>query len=143
MRLATVLSVLVLVSACTAGEPGLPNVTQPSTVGTGAAPRPPADVIRIGEQVKDTLIGHGSLKAYELTAPSDGLLVAQLSWDPKQSPAFLGLSLEDTRRFANSSPIVARLQVSAGRTYLVQVFDNAAWDYDDMFVPFVLTTSME
>jgi hypothetical protein len=142
MRVAALLGVMVLASACAESDRRLPNATQPSTVPAPAPPPPPADrVISIGEKVEDTLIGHGTHKVYELTAPLDGVLVAQLSWDTKQG--HLELWLEDTQFARSSSPTVGRLYVSAGRKYRVRVFDSAPWDYDDLFVPFVLATSIE
>ena len=39
--------------------------------------------------------------------------------------------------------IVAKLPVIAGGKYSVTVADAAPWDYDDLLLPFVLTTSME
>jgi len=33
--------------------------------------------------------------------------------------------------------------VSAGQTYSVKISDGAPWDYDDLNLPFVMTTSIE
>jgi hypothetical protein len=144
MRLAAVLC-LFLATSCADGNQRLRNVTQPSAGPPAAPPAPPPApvdrAIRIGEEVKDTLIGHGSRRVYALTAPVDGLLVAQLSWDTKDG--YLELWLEDTAFVRSSSPTIGRLQVFAGQTYHVGVFDSVPWDYDDLVVPFVLTTSIE
>ena len=141
--LALLFSLLVLSSACAPGGEGLPTVAQPTLVPAPPPPEPPPStrVIRIGEKVEDTLVGHGSHTTYELTAPSDGLLVAQLSWNTGQGS--LELWLEDTQFAHYSSPTVGRLHVSAGRKYRLRVSDSAPWDYDDLFVPFALTISME
>lgn len=48
----------------------------------------------------------------------------------------------DDVRFIQSPPTVATLRVTAGRTYRLKVVDGAPWDYDEMYVPFVLSTSM-
>jgi len=100
-------------------------------------------VISVGEEVKDTLTFHGDQRVFELTAPSEGTLVARVRWE--RSQGVLDLMLGD-RWFGDSSPegsIVGMLLVVAGQRYRVQVADAVPWDYDDLFVRFVLTTSLE
>ena len=61
------------------------SLRRPDARAPYPSPVPPDRVISVGEEVRDALTRHGSHKAYELTAPSDGLLVAQLSWDTGSS----------------------------------------------------------
>jgi len=146
MRLAALLGLLVLASACTEGGGGFPTPTRPSTVPSPAPPQPPSQVprvISVGEEVKDTLTFHGDQRAFELTAPSTGTLIARVSWE--RNRGLLELMLAD-RRFGPSTPegaIVGTLLVVAGQTYRVRIADGAPWDYDDLFLPFALTTSVE
>jgi hypothetical protein len=144
--LALLFSSLVLASACAPGGEKQPTVVQPTTLPTQPPPPPPArppsgQLISVGERVEGALAVHGSHKAYELTAPSDGLLVVELSWNTKQGN--LELWLEDTQFAQHASPTIGTVTVSAGRRYRLRVFDGAPWDYDDLYVPFVLTTTIE
>jgi hypothetical protein len=84
---------------------------------------------------------HGDKRVFELTASSDGTLVARVTWD--RSRGLLELMLGD-KRFAPSAPeaSVGTLVVVAGQRYRMSIADGAPWDYDDLFVPFVLTTSI-
>jgi hypothetical protein len=150
-QLGTLLCVLILASAC-GGSSTLPSGPSPVPTPTQPPPLPPTPplsppegrVISIGEEVNDTLTFNGAEKVFELTAPSDGTLVIRLSWEPSQGR--LELELADTR-FAhfpeNWSPIVGNLPVLVGGTYRVTVTDGAPWDYGGLFLPFVLTTSIE
>jgi hypothetical protein len=80
---------------------------------------------------------------FELTASSDGRLVARLSWDPGQGRLELHLADAVVSPVPPDwSPIVGTLPVVAGRTYRLRVADYAAWDYDQLFLPFVLTASI-
>jgi hypothetical protein len=100
-------------------------------------------VITVGEELKDTLMFHGDRRVFELTAESDGTLVARVSWE--RSRGSLELMLGD-RRFGPSTPegfIVGMLPVVVGQRYTVRVADGAPWDYDDLFLPFAQTTSVE
>jgi hypothetical protein len=112
-------------------------------------------VISVGEEVRDALMLHCSDKTFVLTAPSDGTFVVDLSWDPHKGPLVLQLdTIEVAPPWAwpgrpDSSPIVGRLAVIAGRSYRVTVADHplsgaGCWDYDyDAVGAFVLRTSME
>jgi hypothetical protein len=131
-------------------QAGVVNVRGTYRQWTSAATRvavtprtPNGGRVNAGEAVEGAVAAHGSYVEFELTAPSDGTLVVQLSWDPRQGR--LELDLAD-RIFANFpdnwSPIVGKLSVVAGGKYRVRVADGAPWDYDDMFVLFVLSTSM-
>jgi hypothetical protein len=148
-QLGALLCLLMLASACGGGgtlpsgpSPGsTPAQLPPST----PPPSPPAGrVISVGDEVNDTLTFNGADRVFEVTAPSDGTLVVRLSWDPSQGR--LELELAD-RRFAhfpdNWSPIVGNLPVLVGGRYRVRVADGAPWDYGGLFLPFVLTTSLE
>jgi len=96
--------------------------------------------IAVGGEVHDALTFHGDKRIFELTGPSDGTLVVRVTWDPDRGR--LELKLSDTT-VASDPPIVGRLRVAAGERYLVTVADYAPWDYDDLFLPFVLTASVE
>ena len=83
----------------------------------------------------------GSSETVELTPPSGGILVACHTWN---SPANLelwvaGVLLGQSDR----QPLVVKLPVTSGQLYRVKVGDAAAWDYDDLFVRFTLTTAIE
>jgi hypothetical protein len=145
---------LILVCACGGGDT---PPTAPSTVlrpGGGQPPSPTGPppptstsalrVIRVGEEVTGTLTRNGADMRFELTAPSDGTLVAHLSWDKRQGT--LDLHLEETLFFPSPpafSSIVGTMPVVAGRSYRLTVADFAAWDYGGLFLPFVLTTSIQ
>jgi hypothetical protein len=99
-------------------------------------------VIHVGEEVKDTLTFNGDQRVFELTAPSDGTLVVHVSWERSQGVLELGLA----DRWFPAGPegsIVGRLPVVASQQYRVSVADGAPWDYGGLFLPFVLTTSIE
>ena len=140
---------LVVASGCGSGGRDLGTPTEPSVV----QPTPPPSLpptqgglqISIGEEVTGTLEGHGTKMLYQLTAPSDGTLIVRLSWEPHRG--LLELEVAD-RSFASSPPdwsppIVGELSVTAGRTYSVTIADGAPWNYDDLNLPFVMTTSIK
>ncbi len=140
---------LILASACGSGGTEMGTPTGPSVVPSPTPPSSPVPPqggrqISVGEEVTGTLEGHGAGQLYELTAPSDGTLMGRLIWDPHQG--VLELRLADTQFFASpsyGSPIVGELSVAAGRTYSVKIADGAPWDYDDLSLSFVVTTSIE
>lgn len=136
--------VLVLASACGSGGSAPVTPLEPTVV---SLPPPPqaAQEISVGEEVTGTLEVHGTKMLYQLTAPSDGTLIVRLSWEPHRG--LLELGVGDTS-FASSPPdwsppIVGELSVTAGRTYSVKIADGAPWDYDDLYLPYVVTTSMK
>jgi hypothetical protein len=110
------------------------------------APTPPAPVtpvrIVVGETVSARFVGQSL--TYELTAPRDGTLVANLTWDPWWNESLLVLHLEETVFKpvpSQWSPVIGKLSVAAGRTYrLVVGPGGTGWWYDD---PFVLVTFLE
>jgi len=141
---------LVVASGCGSGgsvpvAPLQPTV-EPSPGSPSLPPAPQAArQISVGEEVTGTLEVHGTEMLYQLTAPSDGTLIVRLSWDPHRG--LLELEVAD-RSFASSPPdwsppIVGELSVTAGRTYSVKIEDGAPWDYDDLSLPFVMTTSIK
>jgi hypothetical protein len=147
---AALLCLSVLASAC---ESGGRELGTPSGPSVGPSPGPPSSPppfqggrqISVGEEVTGTLTAHGTEMLYELTAPSDGTLILRLSWETHRG--LLELRLAGTTFAASppdwSPPIVARLSVAAGRTYPVRIMDGAPWDYDDLSLPFVVTTFIE
>ena len=94
----------------------------------------------MGEEVTGTLKVHGAEDVFELAAPSNGTLVVRVSW---QTGALLELWFADKYAAVGGSLMVGRLAVVAGQKYRVTVADGARWDYDDFFVPYVLTASIE
>ena len=109
-------------------------------------PRPTTlDALEFGltsENVTGTLQVHGAKNVFELTAPSSGTLVARLSWSSTQGR--LELWLADTLSAqSDKPPIAGTLTVVAGQKYRVTVTDAAAWDYDELFLPYVLTTDIQ
>jgi hypothetical protein len=138
-RLTALLGLLGLSAACS------PNNYPPSSpsaplVPLRTTPTVAARAIAVGEEVTGTLEVHGATNVFELTAPTDGLLVARLNWSTTQGR--LELWLADALSSQAPPPIVGQLTVTAGRKYRVMVADSAAWDYDNLFLPYVLTTSI-
>jgi len=135
----TLLGLLVLCAAACGSNsrppttPSIPSATAPSVAVRGIA---------IGENVTGTLQVHGAKNVFELTAPSSGTLVARLSWSSTQGR--LELWLADTLSAqSDKPPIAGTLTVVAGQKYRVTVADAAAWDYDELFLPYVLTTDIQ
>lgn len=115
----------------------VPASAQPS------ASRVDARQIRVGDVITDALVVHGDGVLYELTAPSDGMLVVQVRWEPWRGHVELWSG--DTPLFDLSpdrSTLVASFPVVAGQKYSFGVYDGAPWDYDDLFLPFKLTTTV-
>jgi hypothetical protein len=103
-----------------------------------------APPVKVGERVEDALCcENGSFAIYAITAPSDGTLVVQLSWDSNKGRLELYLDDAHFNNSNNSPPVVGKLPVLAGRIYRIRVVDGAPWDYGGMNVPFVLTASIE
>ncbi len=140
MYLAALLCLLLVTPAC--GHDG--TLPAPSAIPSPAAPPDPAPPaapnIDVGEDVQGALTVHGSAMLLELTAPSDGTLVVQLSWNASQGSLVLWL---DDQQFMDSSLIVGTLPVAAGSKHRIKIADGAPWDYDDLYVPFVLSSSVE
>ena len=138
-NLGAVLCLSVLAFACGGGHT-LPTAPSDSAL-TALTPTNAPRVITVGEEVRSTLTGHGTGMLFELTAPADGALVVRVDWNPTQGR--LQLELAD-RLFANNlSPVLGSLPVLVGGKYRVRISDGAPWDYDDLVLPFVMTTSME
>ena len=122
----------------------LPPTTPPAP--TPPAPPPPTYVISVGETVSgalspDTFDSAGfhpgvSAVLYELTAPSDGFLTVQLSYDSAFGFADLLLGDGGGSWLPAST---ATMQVVTGRTYRIWVFGD---HYYPTFVSYVLTTSI-
>jgi len=139
---AALLGFLVLAAACGSNSSQLPTSPSVPSVPAGTSTSVAVRAISVGEEVTGTLEVHGTRNVFELTAPSDGTLVARVSWRPTQGR--LELWLADTLSSqADKPPITGRLTVVAGRKYRVTVADYAAWDYDTLFLPYVLTTDIQ
>ncbi len=142
---AALLGFLVLGAACGSNSSRLPTSPSVPSATSPSVPTSPSVAVReitVGEEVTGTLEVHGAENVFELTAPSDGTLVVRLSWLPTQGR--LELWLTDTfSSNADKPPIVGKLTVVAGRKYRVMVADAAAWDYDNLFLPYVLTTDIQ
>ncbi len=119
----------------------------PPTTPAPPAPAPPAHVINVGETVSGLLSSDwfdstgfhpGVFEiVYELTAPTDGFLTAELDYDYRTSSG-ASLQLEHVSG-SWPTPSIATLQVVAGGTYRILVSSNS-WDL--IFVSFVLATSI-
>jgi hypothetical protein len=144
---AAILSTLLIfaVYACGGSQaPVSPSTTiVPSSPGTPPTPGTPASnppTITVGQRVESTWTEHGALDDYDLTAPSDGMLVVRLTW----SPDYRGVDLKLAGHWiVHDQPVVAALAVTSGQRYRFTVADRYAWDYDRIFVEYVLTTAME
>jgi hypothetical protein len=64
----------------------------------------------------------------------------QLSWNTNQGSLELWVNDE---QFMGPAPIVRTLRVASGSTHRTNIVDGAPWDYDDLYVRFVLATSLE
>jgi hypothetical protein len=144
-------ALLIAFVACNSGTPTHPS--QPSVV-------PGNDTITLGQALKDTYIGNPLI--YQLTAPSGGTLVTQLTFDPTgEAGVKLMLTIDECAmpepsssrcrsdaQFLGSapnwSPVVGRVAVSAGRTYRLIVEDGVApWDLNTNYQPFVMIAAIE
>lgn len=140
-NLAALLCFVTLVLGANGGDRLLASsaVLRPAGAAETAASTSAAQVISVGEQVTG-LVGAVPELAFEVTAPSDGTLVIELTGD-------VYLQFEDVYLLPMwRSPSVrftaGALQVAAGQTYLIWVGTLfGPWDsYGDS--PFVLTTSL-
>jgi len=146
------LVVAVFVAGCNEERHGIPRlVTAPSPAPQPAPepqpippplPPPTPRPITLGEAVKDTFVGQPL--AYEVTPQTSGTLVVRLDWDVWYNGTLMVLDIEGTSFLGKGpewSPLVGKVQVSAGRTCLLTVKPGGTdWFYND---PFVLTTSIE
>jgi hypothetical protein len=143
-QLVIVLCLLVSTSACRANSARLPTAPSFPSAASATVPSAPPQSITVGTEVTGTLKVHGAENVYELTAPSNGTLVALVSWAPTQGRLQLDLADKQFANFPdNVSPIVGQLHIAAGLKYRIRVADGAPWDYDALNLPFVLTTSIE
>lgn len=140
----------VLLMSCGAcggsSSPTAPPVIQalPISAPPGNPSESAATTVNVGERVEGVLCcDNGSFAVYVLTAPSDGTLVVQLSWN--RTHGHLEMYLDDAHfnNWGDPPPLVGKLPVLAGRTYRIRVVDGAPWDYGGMNVPFVLTAALE
>jgi hypothetical protein len=142
-RLTLSVVLLIVLAACTSqGDPGFVSA-RPSPIST-VVPVGPGNVITVGSPFSGTFTGVAP--TYTLTAPSNGTLVARLTWDPSLNGAKLMLTIGDHSFMSSApdwSPLVARVAVSAGQTYAVKIEEgHAPWDYH-FSDPFVLTATIE
>jgi hypothetical protein len=138
-RIVMVITALVCL-ACSSAVPVSPSTPSPEM---GAPLQPQVGTparIAIGQDVHGTLEGHGANEVFEVTPSSGGVLVARLNWT---SPATLELWIGSALLGQSDKPMVVKVPVTAGQPYRVKVGDAAAWDYDDFFVTFTLTTAIE
>lgn len=140
------LTICFLVLSCGCGsQSGRPATPVQPTVST---PLPAAPIVRqtliVGEEVTDALIGHGTDRLYQITAPLDGTLGVHVSWDPSRGR--LQLRLADARFASHESgtlhSIDGELVVQGGHIYFLTITDGAPWDSDDLDLPFVLKTTI-
>ena len=146
-HLATPLGLLVLVSGCNSSVRDLPTAPPPPPVVSSPPPSPPIDPrpvvpISVGQEVTGALLVHGGSEVFELTAPSAGTLVVQITWNAARG--VIELRLANAQFDAKpGNPIIARLKVEAGQKYRLTVVDGAPWDYDDLNLPYSLKTAIE
>jgi hypothetical protein len=143
MYLAALVGLLLVTTACgnDGTRPAPSAIPLPAAVPDPAPPAaPPVPNINVGEDVQEALTVHGSAKLLELTAPSDGTLVVQLSWNANQGSLELWL---DEQQFMGASLIVGKLRVATGSKHLIKIADGAPWDYNDLYVRFVVAASLE
>ncbi len=142
--------VLLIVVACDSRDERRFGPSQPTGVSEPApnpTPVPPSSVngvIQVGEDLKATF--SGPWQFYELTAPSDGTLVLRLIWNPATNLKLMVAvgDMEFNPSPPGWSPVVGRVPVAAGQTYLLRIDQAfAPWDYDFSITPFVLTTALE
>jgi hypothetical protein len=99
------------------------------------------DIERAGSECITRLGFKVPCREFQFTAPAAGTLLATLSWNPDSTGMSLLLTIDEQfTRGALQSPVEARVQVVAGKTYrlTVGVIGDSEW-----WGPFRLTTSME
>jgi hypothetical protein len=143
-HLSTLLCLVVLAAAC--GSDSGTEVSTPTSPPPPVVPAPtgswgPAIRVAVGQEVKAILEDHGAKHTFELTAPTSGTLITRVTWLGGELLALWagGVSLVQT----SQSPMLGRLAVIAGETYRLTLADGAPWDYDNLTVPYVLTTHIE
>jgi hypothetical protein len=143
-NLSFALLALVVASACSSNSAQPPTAPTTATTSSAATATVSSVPITVGEAVTATLALHGAQNVYTLVAPTDGTLVAQLSWSVMQGSLALDLGDAFFQNYPdNLSPVVGRLPVAAGMTYRITVADDAPWDYGDFSAHYVLTTVIE
>jgi hypothetical protein len=144
-RLLIALCACGLVSGC-----GPPTLAEPTPVGPPAVtpvPPPPGPSpirgtpITIGEEFRGLLTAHGTENILEVTAGSDGMLAVSVTWDPRLGRIEVWVGDEMFGQHTQDR-ITGLLPVLSGEKYLLRVRDGAPWDYDDLSLPFVLSTSL-
>ena len=122
---------------------------------TESEPPTPPQVIVLGEVVHGTLLADGPDLAFQLTAPSRGILGLQLTWDPGQGD--LRIHFENGDEFGFDGTFHEGVYfVEAGRTYTFWIAHPYPCDFDffgdyhppcndgqQRDIPFVLTLYME
>lgn len=107
---------------------------------TSLAPMP-TEKIAAGEAIDALLTDNRASRLFGFTAPSDGLLVVQVTWNAAHGALRLSV---DRLHFYDRSPIVGTLPVIRGRAYTITIADAAPWDnYGGLHLPFAVTVSMK
>jgi len=138
---ATLVGIALLTAACGSGGDAVPPSPLSPALSAPVPTQPSSAEIFVGQQVQSVLVGHGSQHSFELTASSTGTLVVRVTWRP-QALVALRVGAHWIAQ-TSSSPLVARVEVTAGKRYQLGVADGAAWDYDDFVLPYSLTTTIE
>ena len=143
MRLVCVLCLATLVSGCD----GLLLVpTQPTAQSSLPTPVPSPttpqvfEAIAAGQKFDGRLTRNGDSKAFLFVAPTDGVLIARVSWDRKSGSLELW---SGDRAFVGDGVIVARIAVVAGQRCVFSVDDGAPWDYGGLDLPYALNVEFD
>lgn len=157
MKRVMLLLFLMLTAACDLQSPGpapsfVPQpIVQPSPL---PAPQPPQPAPPMVISVREVTVGESIEGVYGdgrtinpgehhfvLTAPQSGTATITLTWDPWWAGTLLKLTVDGQAFLGaapNWSPVVARIRVEAGNSYLIVLsLQGADWLPED---PFVLST---
>ena len=145
---AAVLVLLLPLPGCS----GWTVIISPSGTSVGSSPNhrpsptapPPLRTIGIGESAGGTLSSSHPADEFDVTVIADGTLVVRLRWDVVHSSTILLLRVGDSEfrnGTPNSPPVVARVPVTKGRRYRLQVAVQGSDPIPDHL--YQLTTAVE
>jgi len=141
---ATIVTILVLGATCGCNNSPVaasPTTTPDTSTSTSIPNAPNVPTITVGQEVSGTMVRHGAMVNYDLTAPSSGTLDARLNWSMEQGNLTLYFAGNPVAQ--GDPPIVTRVAVKAGQQYRLTVADAAPWDYDVFNLRYEITTVLE